>query len=95
MLQTTYSNARANFAGLCDEVTDNREIVVIHRRKGGSVAMIAADELESLVETTHLLRSPANAERLLTALDRALKREGRPASITELRKDMALEVQKP
>ena len=95
MLQTTYSNARANFAGLCNEVTDNREIVVIHRRKGGSVAMIAADELQSLVETTHLLRSPANAERLFTALDRALKREGEPASITELRRDMGLEVQKP
>jgi len=49
MLQTTYTNARANFAGLCDEVSENREIVVIRRRKGGNVAMIAADELESLV----------------------------------------------
>jgi antitoxin YefM len=92
MLQTTYSNARANFASLCNEVTDNREIVVIHRRKGGDVAMIAADELESLVETTHLLRSSANAERLLTALDRALKREGEPSTISELRKDMGFEV---
>lgn len=91
MLQTTYSNARANFAGLCDEVTDNREIVVIRRRKGGSVAMIAADELESLLETTHLLRSPVNAERLLAALDRALKCEGGPATISELRKDMGFE----
>lgn len=33
--------------------------------------MIAADELESLVETAHLLRSPKNAERLLSALARA------------------------
>ncbi len=91
MLQTTYSNARANFAGLCDQVTENREIVVIHRRKGGSVAMIAADELESLVEASHLLRSPANAERLLAALDRALKREGEPTTISALRKDAGLE----
>ena len=95
MLQTTYSNARAKFASLCNEVTDNREIVIIQRRKGGSVAMIAADELESLVETTHLLRSPANAERLLTALDRALKRGGGPDSISGLRKEMGLEAQKP
>lgn len=91
MLQTTYSNARANFASLCDEVTENREIVVIVRRKGGSVAMIAADELESLVETTHLLRSPANAERLLSALDRALKREGEPSSVKTLRQEAGLE----
>lgn len=91
MLQTTYSNARANFAGLCDKVTEDREIVVINRRKGGSVAMIAADELESLVEMSHLLRSPANAERLLTALDRALRREGEPSTIAELQRDTGLE----
>lgn len=91
MLQTTYSNARANFASLCDEVTENREIVVISRRKGGSVAMIAADELESLIETTHLLRSPANAERLLSALDRALKREGEPSSLEILRQESDIE----
>jgi antitoxin YefM len=91
MLQTTYSNARANFASLCDEVTENREIVVISRRKGGSVAMIAADELESLIETTHLLRSPANTERLLAALDRALKREGEPSSVEKLRQETGLE----
>lgn len=73
MLQTTYTNARANFAGLCDEVTENREIVVIRRRNGSKVAMIAADELQSLVESAHLMRSPKNAERLLAALERALK----------------------
>jgi len=91
MLQTTYSNARATFASLCDEVTDNREIVVIKRRKGGSVAMIAADELESLIEMSHLLRSPINAERLITALDRALKREGEPSSMETLRKETGLD----
>ncbi|MEW6521272.1 MAG: type II toxin-antitoxin system Phd/YefM family antitoxin [Thermodesulfobacteriota bacterium] len=91
MLQTTYSKARANFASLCDEVTENREIVVIARRKGGSVAMIAADELEGLIETTHLLRSPANAERLFSALDRALKGEGEPSSIEMLRQETGLE----
>jgi antitoxin YefM len=91
MIQTTYSNARANLAGLCDEVTENREIVIIRRRKGGSVALIAADELESLTETAHLLRSPKNAERLLAALERALRREGKPATTEGLRKEMGLE----
>lgn len=91
MLQTTYTNARANFAGLCDEVTENREIVLIRRRKGGSVAMIAADELESLVESSYLLRSPKNAARLLAALERALKNEGEPSSVAALRAGVGLE----
>jgi antitoxin YefM len=91
MLQTTYTNARANFAGLCNEAADNREIVVIRRRKGRDVAMIAADELESLVETAHLLRSPKNAERLLTALERALKGKEEPSSLQALRAEVGLE----
>ena len=91
MLQTTYTKARANFAGLCDEVTDNREIVVIRRRKGSSVAMIAADELQSLVESAHLMRSPKNAERLLSALERALKGGGEASSIKSLRAELGLE----
>jgi PHD/YefM family antitoxin component YafN of YafNO toxin-antitoxin module len=53
MIHTTYTNARANFAALCDEASENREIVVIRRRKGGNVALIAAEELESLVESAH------------------------------------------
>lgn len=91
MLQTTYTNARANFAGLCDEVTENREIVVIRRRKGSSVAMIAADELQSLVESAHLMRSPKNAERLLAALERALKGGEEASSLQALRTEVALE----
>lgn len=90
MLKTSYSNARANFAGLCDEVTKNREIVIIGRRSGESVAMIAADELESLVETAHLMRSPKNAQRLLASLERALKREGEPTTPEELRQELGL-----
>lgn len=91
MLKTTYTNARANFAGLCDEVTQNREIVIIGRRSGESVAMIAADELESLIETAHLMRSPKNAQRLLASLERALKSEGTSSTPQELKKEVGLE----
>jgi antitoxin YefM len=90
MLQTTYTNARANFAGLCDEVTENREIVLIRRRNGSNVAMIAADELQSLVESSHLMRSPKNAEKLLSALVRALKGSGAASSLKSLRSEVGL-----
>lgn len=90
MLQTTYTDARANLASLCDEVTDNQEIVIIRRRKGKSVAMIDAAELQSLIETAHLMRSPKNAERLLTALDRALKGQGESSDLAQLRAEVGL-----
>lgn len=70
-IETTYSQAREQLKSLMDRAVEDREVIVVRRRSGGDVAMIAADELESLVETAQLLRSPANAERLLTALARA------------------------
>ena len=70
-VKISYSHARDNLASLLDKVTDEHEIVVINRRGRENVAMIAASELECLFETAHLLRSPKNAERLLTAPRRA------------------------
>ncbi len=70
-IETTYSQAREQLKSLMDRAIDDREVILVRRRSGGDVAMIAADELESLVETAHLLRSPKNAERLLSALARA------------------------
>ena len=72
-VKTTYTQARTQLATLLDKVVNNREIVIIQRRGSDDVALIAADELISLLETVHLLRSPKNAERLLTALARASK----------------------
>lgn len=88
--QVTYTQARSNLASLLDEVTDNREIVTITRRNGDNVAMIAEDELRSLLETSYLLRSPANAERLSKAIDRSKKRQGKAMSIEALRREVGL-----
>lgn len=90
-IQTTYTQARAGLANLLDQVTHNREVVIIQRRGKEEVALIAASELQSLMETAYLLRSPANAERLLTALGRALKNEVQPLSVDELRREVHLE----
>jgi antitoxin YefM len=90
-IQTTYTQAREGFAKLLDEVTHNREVVVIQRRGQEDVAMIAANELQSLMETAYLLRSPANAERLLSALGRALKNEVVPKTIEDLRRELKFE----
>ena len=93
-LHTTYTQARAGFAKLLDKVVRDREIVVIQRRGAEDVALISASELSSLTETAYLLRSPRNAERLLNALGRALKNEGRSLTMDELRQEVGIESKK-
>jgi antitoxin YefM len=90
-VETTYSQARQNLAKLLDSVTQDREIVIIHRRGGEDAAVLAASELTSLLETAHLLRSPKNAERLLDALGRALKGGGLRLTVDELAREVSLD----
>lgn len=90
-IEFTYTSAREQLASLLDRVTQDREVVIIHRRGNEDVAMIAADELASLTESAYLLRSPRNAERLLSALGRALENEGQPQSIDDFRREVGLD----
>jgi antitoxin YefM len=89
-IETTYTSLRERLASVLDDVTDHQEIVIVRRRGAKDVALISADELESLIETAHLLRSPKNAQRLLTALARASKKQLNPESIEKLRREMGL-----
>ena len=90
-IQLTYTQARANLARLLDEVSSNREIVIINRKKAEDVALISASELSSLIETAHLLRSPKNAERLLNALQRVRSKKMKFQTVEQLKKEMGLE----
>ena len=87
---TSYSNARATLAALCDEVASTREPVIIRRRNAEDVALVSADELESLLETAHLLRSPKNAERLLRAIARARSETIEASAVEDLRAELGL-----
>jgi antitoxin YefM len=89
-IQTTYTNARSQFAKLCDQAVDDQEVILIQRRGKEAVAMLAASELRSLEETAHLLRSPENARRLLQALGRARSRSGEPETLEALRRELDL-----
>ena len=83
-IETTYSQAREQLKSLMDRAVDDREVILVRRRSGGNVALIAADELQSLMETAHLLRSERNAERLLTALARARSETLPPTALADL-----------
>ncbi len=89
--KTTYSNARQSFRALWDEAISTREPVFITRRGAENVALISADELSSVMETIHLFRSPENARRLLTALNRAYEDSVQPSSLDELKRELGIE----
>jgi len=89
--QATYTYVRENLARLLEEVESKRDVVIINRRGHEDVALVPAGELESLVETAYLLRSPKNAERLLAALRRALAKKGKAQTVDELRQELGLE----
>ena len=93
-IEFTYTSAREQLASLLDRVTKDREVVIIQRRGSEDVAMISADELASLTETAYLMRSAQNAQRILSALARALKNEGQAMSMEELRQEVGLETKK-
>jgi antitoxin YefM len=93
-METTYTNLRQSLASVLDRVADDREVVIVVRKGEKKVAMVPADELVGLMETAHLLRSPKNARRLLTALRRAVGRKGRPEPLEKLRREMGLGAQR-
>lgn len=88
--ETTYTEARNNLASLLDQVVDDKEVIVIKRRERGNVALIAEEELSSLLETAYLLRSPKNAARLLSALERSKARTTEPMSVDQLCEELGI-----
>lgn len=76
MKTMTYSQSRANYAAVLDSVTDDREEVVITRAGHDPVVLVSLADYESLKETAYLLRSPRNARRLLSSIERLETGEG-------------------
>lgn len=87
---TTYTEARAKLATYWDRVVQDREIVRIRRRGVEDVMLIAASELESLMEAAYLFRSPRNAMRLQAALEEVRAGNGHTLTLDELRREVGL-----
>lgn len=65
----TYSYTRQHFADVMDRVNEDRAPVLVTRQQGKPVVMMSLDDYNALEETAYLLRSPANARRLLEAVE--------------------------
>lgn len=82
MSTISYSAARENLAATMDLVCDDHEPVVITRQKQRSVVIMALEDYKALEETSYLLRSPANARRLLAATKQLCKGRGKRRKIS-------------
>lgn len=76
----TYTAARANLASTMNRVCNDHEPLIITRNGEQSVVMISLEDFKALEETAYLLRTPANAQRLLSAIaqlnaDQGVERE--------------------
>lgn len=76
MKTMSYTESRARYAEVLDLVVDDREEVVITRAGHEPVVIVSLADFESLRETAYLMRSPANARRLLDAMERLESGDG-------------------
>ena len=63
----TYTAIRANLASAMDRVCNDHEALIITRNGEQAVVMLSLEDYKALEETSYLLRTPANAQRLLAA----------------------------
>lgn len=83
MRTMSYTESRARYAEVLDSVTNDREEVVITRAGHEPVVIVSLADFESLRETAYLMRSPANARRLLDAMERLEAGEGDARDLVE------------
>jgi antitoxin YefM len=68
MAQVTYSQLRSNLAACMNDVCNDRAPLLVTRRSARSVVLMSEEAYDRLMETVHLLNSPANAARLLRSI---------------------------
>ncbi len=71
MAHVSYSELRSNLAAYMDAVCDDRAPLLVTRQNARSVVLMSEEDYEGLMETVHLLKSPANAARLMKSIGQA------------------------
>jgi antitoxin YefM len=80
----TYTEARNNLAKTMDKVNDNHAPIIITRQNGQPVVMMSLDDFEAWQETDYLLRSPANARRLMESIEQDRQSLASPHALVDL-----------
>jgi antitoxin YefM len=71
MSHVSYTAFRQHLAKYMEEVCDNRAHLHVTRQNARTVVLVSEDEYDAIMETLHLLQSPANAKRLLRSVRNA------------------------
>ena len=79
----SYTAARANLAKTMEKVCDDHAPVIITRKSESPVVMISLEDYQAMEETAYLLRSPANARRLLESIAELESGKGTVRAIAE------------
>ena len=65
----TYSEARSSLKTVLDQVNDDADVTIISRRDGADAVVMSLDQYQSIMETMHLLSTPANVAHLAKSID--------------------------
>ena len=68
MKVVNFSDARNRLKSVLDQVTNDRDYTIISRRDADDAVVMSLEQFNSLMETVHLLRSPANAAHLAKSI---------------------------
>ena len=86
MAHVSYSELRSNLASCMEKVCDDRAPLVVTRQNARSVVIMSEQDYDGLMETVHLLKSPANAARLLRSIKDADRGKLKKREIAEPKK---------
>ncbi len=64
-----YTQARQNLKDVLDRVTNDADCTVVVRRDGDDAVIMSKSHYDSIMETLYLMRSPANAKRLMESVE--------------------------
>ena len=84
MRAITYTAARESLAATMDQVCEDHDPVIITRNRDQAVVLISLEDYESLQESAYLLRSPANARRLLESISELESGKGIQRTLSDL-----------
>ena len=83
MRSLTYTSVRQNLAKTIDRVIDDHEPIIVTKKNDRAVVMIALEDYQAMEETAYLLRSPANANRLIRSISQLERGKGIERKLAE------------
>lgn len=81
MRVVSYSEARNSLKSVLDGVADDQDITIINRRDGSDAVVMSLEHYQSVMETLHLVTSPANAARLAKAISQDKAGKAKPRKL--------------